>query len=79
MAGATVTVSLTGVGTSPERPTTDMQGTFSYVVDQGHQFFQNQIPPGKYRVVATESGGRSATATFLVNPPVPGGPPPGPP
>ena len=74
-----VTVALTGVGTSPERPTTDMQGTFSYVIDQGHQFFQNQIPPGVYHVVATESGGRSATATFRVNAPVPGGPPPGPP
>jgi hypothetical protein len=74
-----VTVAITGVGTSPERPTTDMQGTFSYVIDQGHQFFRGEIPAGLYHVVATESGGRSATATFRVNPPAPGGPPPGPP
>ena len=73
-----VTVTITGVGTSPDRPVTDMQGTFSYVIDQGHRFFPDQIPAGVYHVVATESGGGRATATFRVNPP--GGPPPnGPP
>jgi hypothetical protein len=72
-----VTVTLTGVGTSPDRPMTDLQGTFSYVIDQGHRFFQSQIPAGLYHVVATESGGHSATATFRVNPPGPPPPPPG--
>ncbi|MGH3295795.1 MAG: serine/threonine protein kinase, partial [Trebonia sp.] len=42
----TVTVRLVGVGgapyqpvTSPDHPTTDLQGTFNYTVDQGHRFF----------------------------------------
>lgn len=73
-----VTLTIVRVGTSPVKPMTDLRGTFNYVIDQGHQFFQGPIPVGVYQVMATESGGRSATATFRVDP-ASGGPPPGPP
>ena len=73
-----VTLTLVGVGTSPVKPMTDLRGAFNYVIDQGHQFFQGPIPVGVYQVMATESGGRSASATFRVDP-ASGGPPPGPP
>ena len=71
----TVTVQLVGVGvgpyepvTSTVQPTTDLQGTFNYAVDQGHVFFSGPIPPGIYKVTASESGGLSASASFAVNP-----------
>ena len=87
---ATVTVRLVGVGvspdhpvTSPDHPVTDIQGTFNYAVDQGHRFFSGPIPPGTYQVVVTAPGGRSVSASFIVNgaavrvpPPGQGGPPP---
>ena len=73
-----VTLTLVGVGTSPLKPMTDLQGAFNYVIDQGHRFFQGPIPVGVYQVMATESGGHSATARFRVYP-AHGGPPPGPP
>jgi hypothetical protein len=85
----TVTVQLLGVGvgpyepvTSTVQPTTDMQGTFNYAVDQGHVFFSGPIPPGIYKVTASESGGLSASASFQVNANAQGGqgpPGPGPP
>jgi serine/threonine protein kinase len=78
--GVTVTVRLVGVGVSPDHPVTDARGTFNYAIDQGHRFFGGPIPPGTYHVVATGSGGRSASASFLVNPAAEGGlpgPPPG--
>jgi serine/threonine protein kinase len=74
----TVMVELVGVGVSPDHPVTDLQGTFNYAVDQGHRFFHKAIPPGTYRVMATASGGPSASATFRVNSAAGGGPP-GPP
>jgi hypothetical protein len=77
-----VTVLLVGVGvapyqpvTSPDQPTTDMQGAFNYIVDQGHRFFAGPIPPGIYKVEASESGGHSASASFQVNPAAENGPP----
>jgi serine/threonine protein kinase len=77
-----VTVRLVGVGvapyqpvTSPDSPTTDLQGTFNYIVDQGHRFFEGPIPPGIYKVEATESGGHSASVAFQVNPAADEGPP----
>jgi serine/threonine protein kinase len=81
-----VTVQLLGVGvppyqpvTSPDHPVTDMQGTFSYAFDQGHLFFSGPIPPGIYKLVATESDGYSVSASFQVNPAAEGPPgqPPG--
>jgi hypothetical protein len=71
----TVTVELAGVGISPDHPVADLQGTFNYAIDQGHRFFHEQIPAGTYRVVATESGGQSASASFRVNQAAQGGPP----
>jgi protein kinase-like protein len=74
----TVTVELAGVGVSPDHPVADLQGTFNYAIDQGHRFFHGKIPSGSYRVVVTESGGQSASASFRVNQAAEGGPP-GPP
>jgi hypothetical protein len=75
-----VTLSLVGVGSSRVRPVTDLQGTFNYVIDQGHYFFRGLIPPGAYSVLVTGSGGRKATISFTVYPPAPpppsGSPPP---
>ena len=73
-----VTVELAGVGISPDHPVADLQGTFNYAIDQGHRFFHGKIPSGTYRVVAAESGGQSASASFRVNQAAEGGPP-GPP
>ncbi|HXT89680.1 MAG TPA: serine/threonine-protein kinase [Trebonia sp.] len=74
-----VTVSLLGVGTSPDHPVTDIQGTFNYAIDQGHVFFRTgKIPPGTYQVVVTAPGEPSLKATFVVNRAASGGPP-GPP
>jgi len=64
-----VTVTLAGHGTSPVRPAVDLQGTFNYAVNQGHEFFPRQIPPGVYEVVVTGSGGRRAQVRFQVNAP----------
>ena len=33
----TVTVTLVGVGASPDHPVTDLEGTFNYAIDQGHR------------------------------------------
>jgi Protein kinase domain len=68
-----VTVTLAGHGESPVRPVVDAQGTFNYAVNQGHEWFPGQIPPGVYQIVVTGPGGRRARASFRVNAP-PGGP-----
>jgi len=73
-----VTVTLAGHGTSPVRPVVDQQGTFNYAVNQEHEFFPRQIPPGVYDVVVTGPGGRQARARFQVNPQPPGRGSPGP-
>jgi hypothetical protein len=80
--GQRVTVALTGVGTSPERPTVDSAGTFSYAINQGHEFFRGPLPPGTYQVAVTAPGGARAVASFVVQRPPPGprsttGPPDG--
>jgi hypothetical protein len=66
-----VTVTLAGHGSSRYRPVVDGAGTFNYAIGQGHDFFPGRIPPGKYVVVVTGTGGRRATATFQVRPPPP--------
>jgi hypothetical protein len=73
----TVTVTLAGVGVSPDHPVTDLQGTFSYAVDQGHRFFSGTMPPGDYKVVVTASGEHSASVSFQVNTAAANGGPPG--
>jgi hypothetical protein len=71
-----VTVTLTGRGRSPVRsavrPVADLQGTFNYAINQGHEFFARGIPPGVYDVVVTGPGGRRARVRFQVHPLPPG-------
>jgi hypothetical protein len=67
--GQHVTVTLAGVGVSPDHPIVDAAGTFSYAVNQNHEFFRGGLPIGSYRVVVTEAGGARAAATFSVHPP----------
>jgi hypothetical protein len=66
-----VTVTLAGRGGSPVRspfrPVVDLQGTFNYAINQGHEFFARGIPPGVYEVVVTGPGGRRARARFQVH------------
>ena len=66
-----VTVTLAGRGGSPVRspirPVVDLQGTFNYAINQGHEFFARGIPPGAYDVVVTGPGGRRARAQFQVH------------
>src|SRR5262249_58954673 len=52
---------------SPVRPVVDLQGTFNYAINQGHEFFPRGMPPGVYDVVVTGPGGRRATAQFQVH------------
>jgi serine/threonine protein kinase len=78
--GAPITIEVAGVGASRYHPVADQKGTFNYAIDQGHYLWPGTIPPGNYNVVATGQGGRTASASFLVNPPGSGPPPPfGPP
>jgi len=72
-----VTVTLVGHGTSPIRPLVDLQGTFNYAINQGHEFFPRGIPPGAYTIVVTGPGGRQARTRFRVGPMPPGQPLPG--
>jgi serine/threonine protein kinase len=86
-----VTVAVGDV-TSPDHPTADREGTFNYVIDQGHYFFHSKpMKPGLYRVVATAPGGIIVHTLFQVygfnaeptlqeepqGPPPTNGPPPG--
>jgi protein kinase-like protein len=71
-----VTVALAGHGVSPVSPVVDRKGTFNYAIDQGHEFFAGQIPPGVYQVVVTGPGGSRVRASFRVTPPPPGSPVP---
>jgi hypothetical protein len=76
-----VTVTLAARGgppvLSPVRPVVDLQGTFNYAINQGHEFFSRGIPPGVYDVVVTGPGGRRARAQFQVHALPPGQGPPG--
>jgi serine/threonine protein kinase len=71
-----VTVRLDGVGVAPDRPVADLQGTFSYAIDQGQVFFRGPIPPGTYHVVVTSASGQTAEVSFIVNAGATGVPPP---
>jgi len=74
--GQPITVTLVGVGTSPEHPIVDRAGTFSYAINQAHEFFGSGLPAGTYHVMVTAPGGAKAGASFVVQPPPPP-PPPG--
>jgi hypothetical protein len=63
--GQAVTVTLSG-RVSPVHPIVDEAGTFSYAINQDHEFFRGGLPPGTYRVVVTARGAR-ATAHFIVH------------
>ncbi|HEY0718395.1 MAG TPA: hypothetical protein VGD68_12325, partial [Streptosporangiaceae bacterium] len=74
-----VSVSLAGHGISSWHPEVDPVGTFNYTIDQDHLFFPGNIPVGRYEVLVTGSGGRTAAAHFQVSAPPPArpsGPPP---
>jgi hypothetical protein len=70
--GQPITVALAGVGTSPEHPIVDRAGTFSYAINQAHEFFRGAIPAGAYHVVVTAPDGARAVASFVVQPLPPG-------
>jgi hypothetical protein len=67
--GQALTVALVGVGASPERPVVDGAGTFSYAINQDHEFFRGALPIGTYSVVVTGAGGARAVTSFVVHPP----------
>jgi serine/threonine protein kinase len=71
--GQAVTVSLSG-RVSPMHPIVDEAGTFSYAINQDHEFFRGGLPPGTYHVLVTARSGARATATFTVHPALPGAP-----
>jgi hypothetical protein len=61
-----VTVALAGVRVSPEHPVADDVGTFSYAINQAHEFFAGGLPLGTYEVVVTGPGDSRAVARFAV-------------
>ena len=65
--GRRVTIRLAGAGVSAVHPVIDSAGTFSYAINQDHEFFRGKLPPGHYRVIITAPGGERAAATFIVN------------
>ena len=66
-----MTVTLTGRGTSPDRPVVDQAGTFNYAIDQGHEFYPGLMPSGPHEVVVPSPGGGEARASFRVEIPRP--------
>jgi serine/threonine protein kinase len=64
--GRRITVAIVGRGDSPDRPTVDGEGTFNYTINQNHEFFPQQIPPGIHQVVVTEFRGARKRTSFLV-------------
>jgi serine/threonine protein kinase len=71
--GQAVTVRLSGRA-SPVHPIVDEAGTFSYAINQDHEFFPGGLPAGTYHVLVTAPGGARATASFTVHPGGPGQP-----
>ena len=72
-----ITVSLAGVGRSPDSVFADATGSFNYAINQDHEFFRSGVPPGHYKVVVTGPDGTRAAASFVVNGLPPGASPPG--
>jgi serine/threonine protein kinase len=67
-----VTVRLSGRA-SRVHPIVDEAGTFSYAINQDHEFFRGGLPAGTYHVLVTTPNGARATASFTVHPVPPGG------
>jgi serine/threonine protein kinase len=65
--GRVITIRLAGKQASAAMPIVDRTGTFNYAINQNHEFFPGELPPGRYEVVVTALGGASAEATFTVN------------
>jgi serine/threonine protein kinase len=63
--GEKITVALSGHA-SPVHPIVDDAGTFSYAINQDHEFFRGGLPPGFYNVLVTARGGARARASFTV-------------
>ena len=66
--GRRVMVRLVGRRVSPDRPVVDAAGTFSYAINQAHEFFSGKIPPGIYKVLVTAPGGEAAEVSFRIDP-----------
>jgi hypothetical protein len=66
--GQRITVRL-GNRVSADRPDVDLGGSFSYAINQAHEFFPGQIPPGSYTVVLTAPDGEAAEVAFQVDRP----------
>ena len=66
--GRRIRVRLVGRRVSPDMPVVDSAGTFSYAINQAHEFFSGKIPPGIYKVLVTASGGEAAEVSFRVDP-----------
>ncbi len=64
--GTQLTISLAGVGRSPDRPVADSDGSFNYTINQAHEFFAGEIPAGTYTVQVTGPHGLRASARFRV-------------
>jgi Protein kinase domain len=67
--GQRITVRLAG-RVSRDGPVVDLAGTFSYAINQAHEFFGGKIPPGSYTVVLTASGGEASEVSFHVGLPL---------
>ncbi len=65
--GERITVRLDGRPPSHDGPRVDSAGTFSYAINQGHEFFPGKLPRGANRVVVNASDGASAEVTFRVD------------
>ena len=63
--GDQITVRL--AGRAVRGPTIDSAGTFSYAINQEHEFFPAEIPGGTYTVMVTVAGGLAAKVSFTVD------------
>ena len=61
------TIALVGVGRPAVHVPVDGVGTFSYAINQDHEFFPGPLPPGRYHVLVTAPRVRAYRTTFLVN------------
>ena len=75
--GEKITVALSGHA-SGVHPIVDEAGTFSYAINQDHEFFRGGLPAGTYHVLVTAPGGARARASFTVHAALPPGQPGGP-
>lgn len=64
--GSQLTISLAGVGPSPDHPVIDSYGNFNYTINQAHEFFAGEMPAGTYTVQVTGPHGLRASARFRV-------------